>query len=86
MQIYPLQPVDYLVIGHLTRDLTPEGPRLGGTVAYSGLTARALGLKVGVVTACDPDLPLNEVNELTLAIRYSDTTTTFKNIQTPSGR
>lgn len=86
MQIYPLQPVDYLVIGHLTRDLTPAGPRLGGTVAYSGLTARALGLKVGVVTACDPDLPLSEVNDLTLAIRYSDTTTTFKNIQTPSGR
>lgn len=86
MQIYPLQPVDYLVIGHLTRDLTPEGPRLGGTVAYSGLTARALGLKVGVVTACDPDLPLFELEELALAIRYSDTTTTFENIQTPAGR
>ncbi|GIV63782.1 MAG: ribokinase [Bellilinea sp.] len=86
MQIYPLQPVDYLVIGHVTRDLTPEGPRLGGTAAYAGLTARALGLRVGVVTACDPDLPLFELNDLALAIRYGETTTTFENISTPSGR
>ncbi|MEW6178574.1 MAG: PfkB family carbohydrate kinase [Chloroflexota bacterium] len=86
MQIYPLQPVDYLVIGHLTRDLTPEGPRLGGTAAFSGLTAHALGLRVGVVTACDPELPLYEVEDLLLAIRYTETTTTFENLQTPAGR
>lgn len=86
MQIYPLQPVDYLVIGHLTRDLTPEGPRLGGTAAYSGLTAHALGLRVGVVTACDPELPLYELEDLLLAIRYTETTTTFENLQTPAGR
>ncbi len=48
-----LDPVDYLVIGHIARDLTPSGPRLGGTVAYSGLTARALGLRVGIVTSWD---------------------------------
>lgn len=86
MQMYPLQPVDYLVIGHLTRDLTPQGARLGGSVAYAGLTAAALGLKVGVVTACDADLPLNELAPLTIAARYGETTTTFKNIQTPTGR
>lgn len=86
MQIYPLQPVDYLVIGHLTRDLTPEGPRLGGTAAFSGLTAHALGLRVGVVTACDPELPLYELEDLLLAIRYTETTTTFENLQTPAGR
>ncbi len=33
-----LEPVDYLVIGHVAHDLTPEGPRLGGTAAYSALT------------------------------------------------
>ena len=37
-----LEPVDYLVIGHVAHDLTPEGPRLGGTAAYSALTAMAL--------------------------------------------
>ena len=46
-----LEPVDYLVIGHVAHDLTPQGPRLGGTVAYSALTAQALGLRVGIVTA-----------------------------------
>jgi hypothetical protein len=29
LQLTPLEPVDYLIIGHLTKDLTPEGPRLG---------------------------------------------------------
>ncbi len=86
MQMYPLQSVDYLVIGHLTRDLTPQGARLGGSVAYAGLTAAALGLKVGVVTACDADLPLNELDALSVAARYGETTTTFKNMQTPAGR
>jgi hypothetical protein len=38
-----MEPVDYLVIGHVAHDLTPEGWRLGGTAAYSALTARALG-------------------------------------------
>ena len=35
LQLNALEPVDYLVIGHLTRDLTAEGPRLGGTAAYA---------------------------------------------------
>ena len=39
--IVPLEPLDYLVVGHVARDLTPQGPQLGGTVAYAALTARA---------------------------------------------
>jgi len=58
MQIsLPLAPVDYLVIGHIACDLTPAGPRLGGTAAYAALTARALGLRVGVVTAGEMKYP-----------------------------
>jgi hypothetical protein len=50
---------DYLVIGHATRDLTPDGGFLvGGTVTYSGLTASRLGLRVAVLTSADPALPL----------------------------
>jgi hypothetical protein len=45
------EPIDYLVIGHLTQDIIPDGFRLGGTAAYSALTARALGLRVGIVTS-----------------------------------
>ena len=39
-----VEPVDYLVIGHVAHDLTPDGWRLGGTAAYSALTAQALGM------------------------------------------
>ena len=51
LSLVPLEPVDYLVIGHAAHDLTPSGARLGGTVAFSALTARALGLRVGIVTS-----------------------------------
>ena len=50
-QLSPIEPVDYLIIGHITRDLTPDGPHLGGTVTYSALMAQALGLRVGIVTS-----------------------------------
>ncbi len=52
-------PIDYLVIGHISCDITPAGGRLGGTAAYSALTARALGLRVGIVTAWGGELPLD---------------------------
>ena len=38
---------DYLVIGHITKDLLNRGFTVGGAVTYSGLTARNLGRKVG---------------------------------------
>ncbi len=41
----------YLVIGHICADLTPEGTVvLGGTALYSALTAARLGWRVGVLT------------------------------------
>ena len=51
ISLVPLEPVDYLVIGHLTEDVTPSGMRLGGTAAFAALTARAFGLRVGIVTS-----------------------------------
>jgi len=81
-----LAPVDYLVLGHFARDLTPAGARTGGTVAYSALTARALGLRVGVVTACDPDLDLSALEDIPIIAAPASHSTTFENIQTPTGR
>jgi len=81
-----LEPVDYLVIGHVARDLTPKGPVLGGTVSYSALTARALGMRVGIITACEPDFPMPELEGVPKAIHFSELTTTFENIMTSSGR
>src|SRR5262249_15914065 len=42
---------DYLLIGHVAHDETPQGPRLGGTVSYAGSAASALGAHVGIVTS-----------------------------------
>lgn len=72
-------PVDYLLIGHLSRDVTPEGDLLGGTAAYAGLTARACGLRVGVVTAAGPDLDLSPVERLRLHVIESPESTSFVN-------
>ena len=59
----PLEPINYLIIGHLTYDLTPSGPRIGGTAAYAGLTAHALGLRVGIVTSWGGELPLGNLKQ-----------------------
>ena len=81
-----LEPVDYLVIGHVAHDLTPTGPRLGGTVAYSALTARAQGMRVGIVTASGPETSLEPLNEIPVISLPSPQSTTFENIYTERGR
>ncbi len=87
-RIAPLEPVDYLVIGHLTRDLTPNGPKLGGTASYASLAARALGARVGVLTACQDCLSTPELDGAGIRVvgLRAEETTTFENIQTPNGR
>jgi sugar/nucleoside kinase (ribokinase family) len=78
--------VDYLVIGHLACDLTPAGPRLGGTAAYAALTAHALGLRVGVVTAWGGEVPLDVLDGIQVSTRAVAQSTTFENVYTPDGR
>jgi sugar/nucleoside kinase (ribokinase family) len=84
--LVPLEPVDYLVIGHVTHDLTPSGPRLGGTAAYSALTARALGMRVGVVTASGPETNLEALGDIPVVSVPSAQSTTFENIYSKNGR
>jgi sugar/nucleoside kinase (ribokinase family) len=81
-----LEPVDYLVIGHVAHDLAPERPRLGGTAAYSALTARALGWRVGIVTASGPETSLGSLNDIPVVSLESPNSTTFENIYTEHGR
>ena len=78
--------VDYLVIGHVARDLTSDGVRLGGTAAYSALTARALGLRVGILTATGTDISLEPLNGIPFVSVESESSTTYKNIHTEQGR
>jgi sugar/nucleoside kinase (ribokinase family) len=76
-----IEPVDYLVIGHITQDVIPGGFSLGGTVSYASLTALALDKRVGIVTACTPDLQLPEFRNIQVVRYHSKQTTTFENIQ-----
>lgn len=75
----PLEPIDYLVIGHVTEDLTPAGPRLGGTAAYAALTAHTLGARVGIVTAASPATSLQALSGIPVVCIPSEHTTTFEN-------
>ena len=86
LQLSHLESIDYLLIGHLTCDITPTGYRLGGTAAYSALTAQALGLRVGVVTAWGNEFPLTELGAIQVASYPSDRSTIFENVVTSHGR
>jgi hypothetical protein len=81
-----LGPIDYLLIGHITQDITEEGPRLGGTITFSSLTARVLGLRVGIVTSWGGEIPLGPLSDFPLVNVPAVNSTTFENIATPEGR
>lgn len=83
----PQEHIDFLAIGHICRDLTPDGPVIGGTAAYSTATARELGCRTAVVTSFSaeddwktaiPDTAIHRVP--------SPQTTIFENIYKPEGR
>jgi len=72
---------DYVVIGHVTRDVVPDGYVVGGTVTYAGLTAAALGRTVGVVTSAGPELDVRvALPGLTCLVKPAAATTTFENV------
>jgi hypothetical protein len=80
------QDIDYLAVGHITRDLLPDGERLGGSVAYSALTAKAFGLKPGILTAWAEDLALGPLEGIPIINIGAEQSTTFENIYTTEGR
>ncbi|MBN1535313.1 MAG: hypothetical protein JW908_01180 [Anaerolineales bacterium] len=86
LQPFFVDPIDYLVIGHISQDITPQGIQTGGTAAYSALTARALGLRVGIVTSFAVDTPPPAIANIPISNFPSDVSTTFENIVTPEGR
>jgi len=87
LNLSPQEKVDYLVIGHFSKDLTPEGSRLGGTAAYAALTARALGLRVGILSSFNPkDISLEALAGIPVINIPAAKTTTFSNLETSDGR
>jgi sugar/nucleoside kinase (ribokinase family) len=75
-----------LLIGHASNDLTPLGPRLGGTVSFAGLTLNALGCRVRIVTSAGPELDLAPLRGIELECTPAPKSTTFVNRYTGEGR
>ena len=71
---------DLLVIGHVARDLSPEGIRLGGTVTFGAVTALKLGLRPAVLTSAGPDIDIpSSLPDVPAREVHSPVTTTFRN-------
>ncbi len=75
--------LQFLTLGHVTRDLHPDGSfSLGGTVTFAAFAAYRLGLAAGIVTCASADL-LQELPrilpDIALAVRPAKETTTFVN-------
>ena len=81
-----LEPIDYLMIGHLTIDNTPSGPQLGGTAAYAALTAQVLGLRAGILTTWGSEVDSGPLESIPIHSINSGRSTNFQNIETPAGR
>jgi sugar/nucleoside kinase (ribokinase family) len=73
--------VDFLVIGHITKDLQPDGFTLGGTATYASLTAHRLGRRTAVLTRSEPFISQNGLyHGIDVHVLPSTSTTTFRNI------
>ncbi|TMB87400.1 MAG: ribokinase [Chloroflexi bacterium] len=74
---------EFLAIGHVTRDVQPDGSfSLGGTVTFAAVTASRLGLTAAIVTCVDSqiltELPAH-LPGIGLSVHPSPATTTFAN-------
>ena len=73
-------PPDFLAIGHIAKDVSPGGFRLGGAVVYGAVAALKLGRRPAVVTSAAPDLePASLIDGIPLPVVPSAETTTFHN-------
>jgi sugar/nucleoside kinase (ribokinase family) len=80
--------LDYLVVGHVTRDVVGDDAgrdyQLGGTATFAAATARDLGCRVGVLTAASADLAI-ELEGIAIHRQRSIDTTTFENVYPADG-
>lgn len=81
---------DYLVLGHVAKDLLPDGGSMpGGTVTYAAITAQRLGLQAAILTSMSPDdaALLDAARSEGVWIRCvpSPQTTTFSNVYDAQG-
>lgn len=82
----PIEPIDYLVIGHITQDKVPGGFTPGGTASYAALTAKALGRRVGILTSYANQAVLPQLDGIQVINQPAESSTVFENIYHPTGR
>ncbi|MCO6452741.1 MAG: hypothetical protein J5I90_18310 [Caldilineales bacterium] len=71
----------FVIVGHITRDITPTGYALGGTVSYAAVTAQRMGAQVTIVTRSQvEDAAHPALHEIELINIPSAYTTTFQNL------
>jgi 1D-myo-inositol 3-kinase len=71
---------DFVVVGHIARDLVADGWRPGGTPTFAAVQAHRLGLSIGVVTRTAGDLDLAALLPFAEIVDAgSAVTTTFEN-------
>ena len=76
-----LDDVQYLAVGHLSKDVFSSGHVAGGAVYYGAVTAGRLGIKPGILTSCAPDFNFpREIRNWPIRYAESRITTTFENI------
>lgn len=73
--------IDILIIGHVCRDITPQGYTAGGAATYASITAHRLGLRAGVVTRAREE-DCHRLIEEGIAVHCvpAAVTTTFQNL------
>lgn len=71
---------DFLIIGHVAKDVVEGGWRSGGTVTYAATQASRLGLRTGVITRASEDVDLaRHLPDVCVHRVLSEMTTTFEN-------
>ena len=79
--------IDYLAVGHICHDLSPEGPVIGGSAAYGAGVAQVMGCRTAVVTSSAPEDDWQAaLPGITIHRIPSPKTTLFENVYTPAGR
>ena len=79
--------IDYLLIGHVTYDQSPEGRTAGGTVTFAAHAARALGYRPAILTSAGTDFVVAEhLPDIPVHLLPAQQTTTFRNVYTENGR
>ena len=78
---------DFLAIGHVSRDVTPEGHALGGAVVFGAVTAARMGLRPAIVTSAAPGFdPGPALAGIPVHVVPAGATTSFENVDAGGGR